>query len=321
MCDGGSRVPLAVNRRVMLLAGGVAAVAAIASRQHPALATTPVAPGLDIVPRSEWGGDLRVRGAMAVEQAGDVRFLLVHHSASTNDYVESDTVAFLRSFYELHTTEKGWPDVAYNFFVDRFGVVYEARTGSLDGPVKGDATGGSQGFAQLCCFVGDHSVDRPTLAAHTSMVRLLAWLADRYRIPTEPGATTSFISRGSNLHPAGTEVTCSTISGHRDMSQTVCPGDAAYAMVRQDYQRAVTTRRAELVTPPTTDPPTSLPTAPSTSDPRPGTTLLAASSRDEPGAATGWPLLPTAFGAVAVAAAAGVVAVRRRGVTTRTGQS
>ena len=55
------------------------------------------------------------------------------------------------------------------------------------------------------------------------MVALLAALADRYAIPTAPGTTTTFVSRGSNRWPAGTEVTAATISGHRDMSQTQLP--------------------------------------------------------------------------------------------------
>lgn len=271
-----------VTRR-SILAGGAALTAwaalapARASAAHR-LQTVEVAPGLDIVPRSSWGGDLLPQGPLPPEAPGDVRFLLVHHTASPNGYGASDVVGQLRGFYEFHTGEKAWPDVAYNFFVDSFGVVYEARTGSLEAPIKGDATGGSQGFALLCCFVGDLTATPPTLAATTSMVKLLAWLADGYGIDTSPGATTTFVSRGSNLHPAGTEVTAATISGHRDMSQTSCPGDACYPIVRNDFPRLVTTRRAEVAAPPppTTAPPPRPTTAPPTSStPAPPTSEVA----------------------------------------------
>ena len=40
----------------------------------------------------------------------------------------------------------------------------------------------------------------------------MADVADRYGIPTDPGSTTTFVSRGSNKWPAGTEVTTSTIA-------------------------------------------------------------------------------------------------------------
>jgi hypothetical protein len=109
--------------------------------------------------------------------------------------------------------------------------VWEGRTGSLDGPVKVDATGGSQGFAQLGCFIGDHTSEPPTPAALDAMGRLLGALARRYGIDVRPGAQASFVSRGSNLHPAGTQVTTPTIAGHRAMSRTACPGDACFRLI------------------------------------------------------------------------------------------
>jgi len=46
--------------------------------------------------------------------------------------------------------------------------VWEDRTGSLDGPVMASATGGSQGFAQLVCMVGDFTRVLPTAVAQPS---------------------------------------------------------------------------------------------------------------------------------------------------------
>ncbi|MGY2126966.1 peptidoglycan recognition protein family protein [Blastococcus sp. SYSU DS0617] len=169
-----------------------------------------------------------------------MRFLIVHHSASPNGYASEGVPRVLRGFHAFHTgPEKGWPDVAYNFFVDRFGVVWEGRAGSLDGPVLPDATGGSQGFSQIACFIGDHSTEAPTPEAQRSMTLLLAALAGRYGIDPRPGATAGFVSRGSNKWPAGAPVTAATISGHRDMSLTSCPGDAAYPLVRDIFPAEV----------------------------------------------------------------------------------
>lgn len=213
-----------------------------------ALRPLPVA-AAGIVPRSEWGGDLLPTGPLEEEAPEDVLFLLVHHTASANGYSRESVREQLRGIYRFHTGEKGWPDVAYNFFVDRFGGVWEGRTGSLTRPVKASATGGSQGHALLCCFLGDHSTEQPTEAAWSSMTQLLASLADRYAIDTSPGASVTFTSRGSNLWPTGAQVTTTTIAGHRDMSQTACPGDAAFAVVKGELPGMVTRARTSLAAP------------------------------------------------------------------------
>lgn len=317
MCEPRDR-HRAVGRREVLAGGLALTTWAALGAGRPAQAASrrqavEVAPGLSIVPRSAWGGDLAPQGPLPAEAPGDVRFLLVHHTASTNDYDEAGAVDQLRGFYGYHTGEKGWPDVAYNFFVDRFGVVYEARTGSLHAPIKGDATGGSQGFALLCCLVGDFTATAPTLPATTSMVKLLAWLADEYAIDTSPGATTTFVSRGSNRHPAGTSVTAATISGHRDMSQTTCPGDACYAIVRQDFPTLVTNRRAEVAVPPTTAAPPTTGAPPSVPPTTAPAEVAAAAAPGEEGTVTD--ALPLAVGtgaAVAVGTAAYLLWDRRR---------
>lgn len=180
-------------------------------------------PGVTIIERAAWAGDLEPVGPLVAED--DVRFLIVHHTVSSNTYAEGDVGAILRSMYNFHTNDKGWSDVAYNFCVDRFGRVWETRAGSAAGPVRGDATGGSQGFALLCAFIGDHRTEPPSEAATTAMAGLLAALGGRYGIDLADGATTTFVSRGSNRHAAGVSVTAPTICPHRLMSQTECPGD------------------------------------------------------------------------------------------------
>jgi hypothetical protein len=140
--------------------------------------------------------------------------------------------SILRSFYDFHTSpEKGWNDIAYNFLIDTAGGIWEGRSGSLAGAVAGDATGGNQGYSQLVCLIGDFNATDPSPASLTSLTALLAWLADKHGIDTSPGSQVSFTSRGSNLWPSGANVTTSTITGHRTMSKTSCPGDSLYDIV------------------------------------------------------------------------------------------
>lgn len=211
----------------MVVAGGALLLAGRGT--GPAAAVTTDLGGVAVVPRSEWGGDLAPAGPLPPEP--DVRYLLVHHSVDPgNGYALDEVAGILRGFVRFHTSpEKGWPDLAYNFLVDRFGRVWEGRTGSLAGPVAGDATGGNQGFDQLCCFIGDHQTAEPTPDAFAAMSRLLHALAARSGISLADGATATFTSRGSNRHPAGTLVTTPTVAGHRDMSRTQCPGDRVAA--------------------------------------------------------------------------------------------
>lgn len=232
-----------------------------------------------IRPRADWAGDLGVKGPILPEE--DVRFLLVHHTASTNDYREDQVVSQIRGFYDFHTgPEKLWPDVAYNFFVDRFGGIWEARQGSLDGPVRGDATGGSQGFGLLCSLIGNNLEAPMTAEQQESLVKLLAWLGESYGIDTSPGATVSFVSRGSSRWDEGVEVTAATISGHRDMSTTTCPGDFVYDLLPETIPSQVALIRAgitEQATSTTTSEPTTSTTSPSVDSTAPSTAADASS--------------------------------------------
>lgn len=234
-----------LSRRTFLTGSALVALSAAVTRHAVwarAAAATPTP--LGIVPRSEWGGDLKPRGGIDAE---DVRFLLVHHTQDPGSgYTKAGIPKVLRSIYEFHTgSEKKWPDIAYNFFVDKFGGIWEGRTGSLAGPVAGSATGGNQGYSQLCCFLGDFSAEPPPEVARAAMVSLLAWLANRHAIETGPAAEVTFASRGSNRFAAGRPITTNTIAGHRDMSQTECPGDACYPYVVKDFRTLVPRRRTQ----------------------------------------------------------------------------
>lgn len=234
MCEtcGTGAIALPLSRRRLLTLG--AGIALTGCARLPAAAapvdeleTVEVVPGLSIHPRHTWGADLPATRAIDPEE---VRFLLVHHTASSNR--DDDPRPIMRATYAFHTgPEKRWPDVCYHFFVARDGSVWEGRTGSLDGAVVADATGGNQGWAQLVCLLGDHSTTPPTEAAQASLVGVLAWLRWRNRLPRGATATTTFVSRGSNRHPAGVEITTPIVAGHRDHTYTACPGDAAYALL------------------------------------------------------------------------------------------
>ena len=299
----------------MLVAVGALTIGLAGIR--PVKASTAV----EILPRAAWAGDAFPAGPVAPEP--DVRVLVVHHTVDANTYRPDDVVGLLQDIHRFHTGgERGWPDIAYNFIVDRFGRVWETRAGSLERPMAGDATGGNQGSDQKCAFLGDHRTDPPTAEATAAMAGLLAFLADRSAVDTRPGATTSFVSRGSNLHPAGATVQTPTITGHRAMSRTACPGDAGTVVVRDILPAAVTAARTPATT--TSSAPTSTTTTTSTTGTTGTTTTTTMSSTtatpapeqsagpaatDEPAP---WPVLGAAGGAAAVVLGAALVLRSRR---------
>jgi hypothetical protein len=324
MCDAPPPIDPRLSRRRFLVTVPVGAAAHARVRPSPAVAA---APGLDITPRTSWGADLAPKGPIPDEP--DVRVLLVHHSVSANSYAQTSVPGMLRGIYSFHTGDKGWPDVAYNFFVDRFGGVWEGRTGSLAGPKAGDATGGNQGFSQLCCFLGDHSSAAPSPAAQASMGALLGWLAQRHGIDLGDGARARFTSRGSNLYAAGAPVDVATVSGHRDVTKTACPGDAAYALVADGTFRRLaggapaapapttTSTTKPRPAPTTTSSTTSTTAAPTTTAPVATSTTrselaapVTAANRPDDGANGGEKLL--AVGAAAATVAGGVIVWRSR---------
>ncbi|MGB0113176.1 MAG: peptidoglycan recognition family protein [Ilumatobacteraceae bacterium] len=235
------------TRRELLagaLALGLSACAASTLPQLPDVArqaAVEVAPGVRIHPRADWdGGEARYqpKRAMAAE---DVRFLLVHHTASSN-HVPDPRVVIRQTFAYQTSASKGWPDICYHFMIGPDGSIWETRAGSLAGPVVADASGGNQGYAQLVCLLGDFTSQAPTAAAQDSLMRMLLWLADRYGIDTDPAATVTFTSRGSDKFRRGTSITTPTISGHRDVTYTACPGNLGYTLLGGWRSRVHATR-------------------------------------------------------------------------------
>jgi hypothetical protein len=77
-----------VNRRAFLVGSLAVAfgVPLATVRPQGARAQAPVLTGVPVRPRAEWAQGLEPTGPLLYEQSGDVRFLLVHHTASGNDY-------------------------------------------------------------------------------------------------------------------------------------------------------------------------------------------------------------------------------------------
>ena len=200
---------------------------------------TPTQPG--IFPRSQWGADERLRDQWSdcdgPSYADNVRFAVVHHTVSVNTYAPEEADDLIRGIYAFHTQHNKWCDIGYNVVVDRYGRAWEGRRGGVERPVIGAHAGGFNTGSTGIALLGDHRGTSVTSAARGALRAVLAWKLAHHGV--DAGAKVTVRSGGSSRWSKGTAVTLHTISGHRDVSSTACPGDLAYSILsslRKDVQ-------------------------------------------------------------------------------------
>ena len=66
----------------------------------------------------------------------------------------------LRAIYAFHRYGRGWNDIGYNFVVDRFGRIFEARAGGMDEAVIGAHAGGYNDCSTGIAVLGEYGAQR-----------------------------------------------------------------------------------------------------------------------------------------------------------------
>jgi hypothetical protein len=158
---------------------------------------------------------------------GSIRAVFVHQTDNPNTYdCKTDVPGMLLAMEQYHIAQ-GWDDLGYNFVVDRCGNIYEGRAGGIDRAVRGAHTEGfnirTVGIAALGTFDAGDTVPRPMLQAIASIA---AWKLDPSVNPL--GRVRLVSSNDESRFPKGTSVEVNAISGHRDVFETLCPGQALY---------------------------------------------------------------------------------------------
>ncbi len=221
--------PLDGARLQLVLGAGEAAHAAALPLAQPVLAAGPGQP--PIIARTAWAKG--VPPPRVAPEYGHVELGFVHHTENPNGYSAGEVPAMLRAIFLFHREFNGWNDIGYNFVVDRFGHIWEARAGGIDEPVVGAQAGGynlvSSGVAVLGSFSGT-PISPPARAA---LQRLLAWKLALHGTPSRGSVTVRVNPAGAaySKYPARARVSLRRVSGHRDADSTECPGDALYAQL------------------------------------------------------------------------------------------
>ncbi|WP_309647053.1 N-acetylmuramoyl-L-alanine amidase [Nocardioides sp.] len=193
------------------------------------------APQPELISRQRWGADPSWRNGKPRYNAG-IRQVVVHHTASGNDYTRADVPGILRGMYRYHTQSLGWFDLGYNFVVDRFGRAWVGRSGGVGRPVRGAHALGFNHASVGISVIGNFEAAKPTNAAVTMVVRLAAWKLDRYGHDARGGVTVR--SEGSDRYAAGRQVRLPVISGHRATNETACAGERLQARLPDVRTRA-----------------------------------------------------------------------------------
>ncbi len=210
-------------------------------------AVTPPGQPPNIITRAQWGADESMKCPNTVYDDG-VRAGIVHHTAGSNDYRPQDSAAIVRSIYAYHTRTLGWCDIAYNALVDKYGQVFEGRAGGMDRPVEGAHTGGFNKNTWGVAMLGNFDVEPPTPIQLRTVGRLLGWRLGIDHV--DPRGTVVLTSDGGSFthFPTGATPTLPSIFTHRDVGNTDCPGNAAYAVM--DQIRDIAARFNEPLPPP-----------------------------------------------------------------------
>jgi hypothetical protein len=214
--------------------------AASAASQHSARAAglalaaplLPAGPGAPpIIARRAWAQQ-QAHPAVAPEY-GAVRMAFVHHTENPNGYAAAEVPAMLRAIYGFHRFVNGWNDIGYNFVIDAYGRIFEARAGGVEEPVVGAHAGGYNAYSTGVAVLGSFMTEQIPAVAHTALERLLAWKLSIHGVPAQGRVTVKVTAGGARYskYPANARVSLPRIAGHRDGDSTDCPGDALYAQL------------------------------------------------------------------------------------------
>ena len=157
-------------------------------------------PGLKIIHRSDWGW-------MPLERTitrHAIKYITLHHGGE--DFPASkDPVEYLRSLQSWSRAEKGWIDIPYHFMIDLSAKIYETRP--IDYPGDTNTKYDPAGHA-LVCVMGNYENQILSEQQLDAVVAVSAYLAHHFGVASD------------------------SIRGHKDYTETLCPGKDFYTYIQ-----------------------------------------------------------------------------------------
>jgi hypothetical protein len=189
----------------------------------------PAGPGQPpIIARKAWAGTSHPPTSGPFYGAIDLAF--VHHTENPNGYSPGEVPAMLVAIYDYHRFTRGYFDIAYNFIIDLYGRIWEARAGGVDEPVVGAHAGGYNTVSTGVAILGSFSFAEPSRASVDALQRLLAWKLALHGVPVLGKVRVEVNPSDAFYTPfaPGQRVLLPRIAGHRDGDLTSCPGNDLY---------------------------------------------------------------------------------------------
>ena len=221
--------PASVTRPVAASVAAPAAAPAAVPVVAPAATTANGLP-VAVTTRAEWGANASYMSwDPEYARAGHV---VVHHTAGTNSYSAGQSASIVRGIYYYHAVVLDWGDIGYNFLVDKFGTVFEGRSGSVAAPagrmsIGAHARGVNTGTMGIS-MMGDYSTVSPSDAQLSSVGKMAGWFLKRAGISDVTGWAGLHVWT-TERYQAGSTISMPRILGHRDVGYTTCPGNVGYS--------------------------------------------------------------------------------------------
>ena len=151
---------------------------------------------LSVITRTDWGWTPLPREI----EKHHLEKLTIHHGGEFFPE-DKDPVEYLRNLQKWSREEKNWIDIPYHYMIDLKGKIYEARPLQYPGDTNTDYD--PAGHA-LICVMGNYEEQVVSAAQLESLAKLCLFLTEYFEIPIE------------------------TIKGHKDYTETLCPGKDLY---------------------------------------------------------------------------------------------
>ena len=172
--------------------------------------------------RASWNA-LPYKGTPQI--ADELKFAIVHHTAGRNGYAYGEVASIIAGIQRYHMESNGWNDIGYNFMVDRFGRVWDARQGGTHNAVIGGHAYGHNTSSTGISVLGNFQEEWPSGAAIEAVTAVAAWKLDHHGC--DVASPVWYESKAADKSG-----TYSRIIGHRDVGatsgSTSCPGHRLY---------------------------------------------------------------------------------------------
>ncbi|MFZ2238461.1 MAG: N-acetylmuramoyl-L-alanine amidase, partial [Gordonia amarae] len=189
---------------------------------------TSLAGGPSVISRAQWGADESIRCSQPV-YIPRVKGAVVHHTAGSNDYTPQQSAEIVRGIYAYHARALNWCDIGYNALVDKYGQIFEGAFGGLDRNVEATHTGGFNQSTVGVSLMGNLDQVGPTAQMVSAAGRFLRWRLGKAGLSPVGKSRLDAQYFSESKFSAGSVADVPTISGHRDLNHTDCPGRNGYA--------------------------------------------------------------------------------------------